>query len=197
MMEKQRRRPEQRRAKVTCDAILTAAAHVLEREGEGAFTTNRIAEKAGVSIGSLYQYYRHKDDILVALAEREERALLSDGALKAHAEARQESALRLGLRSYINLLPDCPAARSKALEAMLRRRGPEGVAEETERRFAAFEAFETLSSTERFVLSRAITGVVQSAVRESRADLQSRAFEDTLVLLVRGFLKGRSVSTPV
>lgn len=189
VMEKQRRNPEQSRAKVTCDAILTAAAQVLERGGDAAFTTNRIAERAGVSIGSVYQYFANKDDILVALAEREEATLLTDNGLRDLSSARRESALRLGLRSYINLLPNCPTARVKALETLLERRGPEGVAAETDRRFSEFDAFRSLSSSDRFVLSRAITGVVQSAVREQRADLHSRAFEDSLVSLVRGFLK--------
>lgn len=189
MTEKQRRTPEQGRAKVTCDAILTAAAHVLEQEDPSAFTTNRIAEKAGVSIGSLYQYYRNKEDVLVGLAEREERLLLPDHALREHAKACEESPLRLGLRAYINMLPDCPAARAKTLDTVLAERGPDGVARETDRRFAAFEVFEALSATERFVISRAVTGVVQSAVRERRSDLHSRAFEDALVALVRGFLR--------
>ncbi|MEO1188768.1 MAG: TetR/AcrR family transcriptional regulator [Pseudomonadota bacterium] len=199
-MEKQRRTPEQTRARVTCDAILTAAAHILELEGPEAFTTNRIAEKAGVSIGSLYQYYRNKEDVLVGLAEREERTLLPEDALQERARLSEESALRLGLRAYINMLPDTPIARSKALETVLAQRGPEGVARETDRRFSGFEAFRTLSPTQRFVISRAVTGVVQSAVRESRSDLHSRAFEDALVTLVRGFLtmpssqKGRETS---
>ena len=72
MSSNQRRIPEQTRAKATCDAILTAAAHVLEVGGETAFTTNRVADRAGVSIGSLYQYYPNKESILVALAERSE-----------------------------------------------------------------------------------------------------------------------------
>jgi len=50
------------------EAILEAAAQVFERDGFAAGTTNRIAERAGVSIGSLYQYFPNKDAILVALA---------------------------------------------------------------------------------------------------------------------------------
>jgi AcrR family transcriptional regulator len=49
------------------EAILQAAAHVFERYGYAAGTTNRIAVRAGVSIGSLYQYFPNKDAILVAL----------------------------------------------------------------------------------------------------------------------------------
>jgi len=52
------------------EAILVAAAQVFRRNGYATATTDRIAERAGVSIGSLYQYFPNKDAILVALAER-------------------------------------------------------------------------------------------------------------------------------
>jgi AcrR family transcriptional regulator len=52
------------------DAILEAAARVFAEQGFSAGTTNRIAERAGVSVGSLYEYFPNKDSILVALVER-------------------------------------------------------------------------------------------------------------------------------
>jgi hypothetical protein len=55
-----RRRPKQRRAHQTVEAVLDAVARVLKREGVNAVTTNRIAEVAGVSIGSVYQYFPDK-----------------------------------------------------------------------------------------------------------------------------------------
>ncbi len=65
-----RRLPKQRRARQTVDAILDAVVRVLKREGFGAVTTNRIAEVAGVSIGSVYQYFPDKQAIFVALHQR-------------------------------------------------------------------------------------------------------------------------------
>jgi AcrR family transcriptional regulator len=62
-----RKTPVQPRAAETRDRILAAAAHVFGEHGYSAGTTNRIAEAAGVSIGSLYQYFPNKDAILVAL----------------------------------------------------------------------------------------------------------------------------------
>jgi AcrR family transcriptional regulator len=65
-----RRQPKQRRALQTVDAVLDAVVRVLKREGFDAVTTNRIAEVAGVSIGSVYQYFPDKRAILAALHQR-------------------------------------------------------------------------------------------------------------------------------
>ena len=79
-----RKLPTQPRSEATVEAILQAAAHVFERHGYAAGTTNRIAERAGLSIGTLYQYFPNKDAILVALAHRH----LAEGtaALQPHFE---------------------------------------------------------------------------------------------------------------
>jgi len=64
-----RRRPRQERAQATVQAILGAAADVIAHEGYAAMTTNKVAKRAGVSIGSLYQYFPNKQAILVSLLE--------------------------------------------------------------------------------------------------------------------------------
>lgn len=61
-----RKLPKQQRAKFMVESILQAAAHILER-GNQPFTTNHIAERAGVSIGSLYQYFPGAEAIMAAL----------------------------------------------------------------------------------------------------------------------------------
>lgn len=65
-----RREPRQLRSRQTVDAVLDAVTLVLERHGPDAVTTNRITEAAGVSIGSLYQYFPDKQAIYSALHER-------------------------------------------------------------------------------------------------------------------------------
>src|SRR3954452_9973154 len=67
---KPRRKPSQERSHQTVEAILEAAAQVFERHGYAAGTTNRIAERAGISIGSLYQYFPGRDAILIAIVDR-------------------------------------------------------------------------------------------------------------------------------
>ena len=73
-----RKAPRQARAQATCLAIRQAAAHILVRGGRAALTTNRIAEYAGVSIGSLYQYYPSKEAILAELVREMRRDMLHD-----------------------------------------------------------------------------------------------------------------------
>ncbi|MDP9002188.1 MAG: TetR/AcrR family transcriptional regulator, partial [Myxococcota bacterium] len=98
-----RKLPRQPRAQATVNAILEATVRVLEREGLDAATTTRVAEVAGVSVGSLYQYFSHRDAILNALQDREfDRALalmqevLADGNL-AQSPRETVTAVVLGL----------------------------------------------------------------------------------------------------
>jgi AcrR family transcriptional regulator len=65
-----RKTPVQERSQATVDAILQAAADILSREGAARLTTNRIAERAGVNIASLYQYFPGKDAIVAELRRR-------------------------------------------------------------------------------------------------------------------------------
>lgn len=73
-----RKKPGQSRSAATYDAIVEAAARILERSGHARFTTNEVADLAGVSIGSLYQYFPNKDSITRALMEREQLSLVVD-----------------------------------------------------------------------------------------------------------------------
>ncbi|MGH8779233.1 TetR/AcrR family transcriptional regulator [Paraburkholderia sp.] len=68
----------QRRSAATVDAIVEAAARILETRGPDGYTTNAVAALAGVSIGSLYQYFPNRDALTARLIERETSALLDD-----------------------------------------------------------------------------------------------------------------------
>jgi AcrR family transcriptional regulator len=81
-----RKAPRQARSRATVDAILDAAARVLVQRGYAATTTNAVAEVAGVSVGSLYQYFPNKDSLIAALHDRHGRQMsaLLDAALLRH-----------------------------------------------------------------------------------------------------------------
>jgi hypothetical protein len=68
---KNMKEPKQKRARVTVDSILEASKIVIEKSGLEKFNTNYIAEVAGVSIGSLYQYFKNKESILEVLLDKE------------------------------------------------------------------------------------------------------------------------------
>jgi AcrR family transcriptional regulator len=70
-----RKSPRQARSQATVEAILDAAARVLVERGYAATNTNLVAERAGVSVGSLYQYFPNKDALIAALHERHARQM--------------------------------------------------------------------------------------------------------------------------
>ena len=90
--EAPRKRPIQGRARATVDAILLASAHILKTEGIDRATTNRIARLAGVSIGSLYQYFPNKHAVVAAVRERQ--AEWFDRSVEQEATRRVTSSLR-------------------------------------------------------------------------------------------------------
>lgn len=101
-----RRSPTQSRSRATYEAIVEAAAQVFERHGYAAGTTNRIAERAGVSIGTLYQYFEDKDAVLHAVVDQH----LDDGAAALApvmralaADPEPETALALALEAMLAL----------------------------------------------------------------------------------------------
>jgi AcrR family transcriptional regulator len=104
------------------NAVLEAAVQVLEREGVDAATTTRIAEVAGVSIGTLYQYFSHRDAIFDALQDREfKRALdlmqsvLSDGNL---AQSPKET-VKAVVKGLAEMYASCPGLhRLLAIEGL-------------------------------------------------------------------------------
>ncbi|WP_457104208.1 TetR/AcrR family transcriptional regulator [Methylobacterium sp. P5_C11] len=73
---KPRKSPGQSRSAETVRTILEGAARVLEERGLDGYTTNAVAERAGVSIGSVYQYFPSKEALTAALVARETRLLI-------------------------------------------------------------------------------------------------------------------------
>lgn len=105
-----RKQPTQDRAAKTRQRILDAAAHVFAEYGYVGGTTNRIAEHAGLSIGSLYQYFPNKDAVLRALMDEHVDAgarLLTD-RLSGGLPERLDDALRLFVRATIDNHRDDP-----------------------------------------------------------------------------------------
>lgn len=174
--------PRQARARASVEAILEAAAQILETGGEAAFNTNAVAERAGVSIGAVYRYFPDKRAILVALSEQEQARLDA-------APASGLAADRAMIRAFLNAFDGRRTARRAAVRAQLALSDPKALAAGFDRLPPARTAQgEPLTPVQQFVLSRAIHGAMRAAVLEDAPFLQSREFEDELVRLGRAYL---------
>lgn len=144
-----RKKPQQARSNDLVAAILEAAIQVLSREGARRFTTTRVAERAGVSVGSIYQYFPNKAAILFRLQSDEWRettdmlrATLADASRppldrlrrSVHAFVKSEcdeAAMRVALGDAAPLYRDAPEARavraagSRILQAFMRETLPD------------------------------------------------------------------------
>jgi len=74
--DRRTRKPTQARSRATVEAIVEASARIVVQDGYAALSTNRIAEVAGVSVGTLYQYFRNKEEVVQALVERQSHAMI-------------------------------------------------------------------------------------------------------------------------
>ena len=164
--------------------ILEAAAQILEAGGLAAFTTNAVAERAGVSIGTLYQYFADKNAHPAALAEREMRRTLAGDrqALRGETRSPVEDRVRAMVRAMVNAF----GGRQRARKAVIA--GDPGAGRwrtEMMGPVAAFlaavdrigtpaAAIAPLTREQVFVLSRALMGTIRAAVLEEQPFLRSR-----------------------
>ncbi len=199
-----RRLPMQARALRTRSLIFETAVQILEHEGEGALTTNRIAELSGFSIGTVYQYFTDKHDILASLiaAERSERLARIAAELARPRRHDDAADLPARVRAVVRIVLDAFAGRHKARRILLARalrtsagevmKAPLAEIAHMLRTFAdGPEQSRPLTAVEALVLVEAIAGAVRAAVLSDPRLLKSAAFEQALVDLAIGFFRQR------
>ena len=149
---KPRKTPVQARSAATVDALHTATIQVLAQQGLSRCTTTRVAERAGMSVGSLYQYYPNRDALLAAVLGKhlDDVAGAVDRVCREHRDKPiSEMALAL-VTAFIAVKLRNPK-ESKALYAVAgERRGPELVARVHTRMVAAIAAMLTSASDAHF-----------------------------------------------
>lgn len=130
-----RKNPRQARSRATVERIVSSGRQVLLRDGYDAFSTNRVAEAAGISPGSLYQYFPNKHAIVAAIVERyadevadQVTASLTDrlGGMGPDMVRACADALVAALEQHADLLrvvfEELPARQNAARRAALERR---------------------------------------------------------------------------
>jgi AcrR family transcriptional regulator len=193
-----RRRAKQQRARATVDAVIEAAAQVLQREGYARATTNRIAQVAGVSVGTIYQYFGDKEEIFDALI-RQEVDSLQRILRRITPVPRQPigAALRSLLQTLVRARPDAPLLY-RSLEhvpnALFRRRvaAARGGLVEWVRDFLAVHRRELRVrdlDTAAFLLVTTAEGVAMNASPEF---FRERGAEELTTLFERYLTKGRT-----
>ncbi|MFN0185435.1 MAG: TetR/AcrR family transcriptional regulator [Aquabacterium sp.] len=199
-----RRVPAQRRALQTQALIFEAAIRLLESDGLDGFSTNRLALESGYAVGTIYQYFGSKRELLAALARREvEQAIAATRrSLAAQATGSGAAAAPLDrIRAGVRLLLGAFGGRLKARRVLVQAALASGQTEELDRPARAVAALLVgqglpradgsllrLDDHEAFVLTQALMGAVRSALLTEPARLKQPAFEDALVRLVAGFL---------
>ena len=113
-----RKKPRQERSKATVELILEAAAHILVSSGYDGTTTKHVAERAGVSIGSFYQYFPSKESLVAMLIERLQQRVLGllSERLRPHSIDDPEREVRELVRAFIEVYADNPALQRILLE---------------------------------------------------------------------------------
>ena len=160
-----RKQPKQERSREMVETILAAAARVFVREGYARATTNRNAAAAGISVGSLYQYFPGKDAIAVALLRRH-RARIIETVAK-HLADIDEASLEARIRELFEAMIEAhgldPGLHRVLIENVLR----------------------TSARAEMIGFEDRVEEVIVEKLKSAAEDIQARDLELAAFILVR------------
>ncbi|WP_243050482.1 TetR/AcrR family transcriptional regulator [Dyella sp. RRB7] len=203
-----RRAPAQARARQTRELILEAASQLLEKRGLRAFSTNGLAAASGFSVGTIYQYFENKQEILLALArhERDRRlARMTEVLTHRHQEAGAEKLslrdrIRIVVRTELQAFNGRQRVRKILFDLAWRANQHRDMDRPVMALAAMLAAGEVadgdgglvqLSPIDAFVLTQAAAGIVRAALERDENMLIAPEFEDAVVELVAGFVESR------
>jgi AcrR family transcriptional regulator len=194
-----RKQPRQARSRDTVKAILKAAAQVFASRGYAGTTTNHVAARAGVSIGSLYEYFPSKDALLVALADdhiSEGQAILEEVWAGIHTCRDMQEVVRRFARAMVDLhANDRPLHRLLFEEAPLPKKTRQRVIEIEEEASSRLEALlraqPGLTERDPALAAAVIVQCIDSLTHRMvlhRSDLGTDAYVEEMVALVTAYL---------
>jgi AcrR family transcriptional regulator len=172
---KPRKQPHQARSQVTVDAVFEATIQVLLSDGFERLTTTRVADRAGVSVGTLYQYYPNKHALLYAVLQRH-LARIGD-TIEAAAQSTHDAPLPAMVTAIVEAFVQAKIERIDEVRALY------DVANELE----AVELLETLALRSCTAISMMLA--TASSVRFNDVSLTSHMFWAALVGPTRAVLK--------
>jgi AcrR family transcriptional regulator len=198
-----RRRPLQERARFKVELILEAATRLIDKDGLEALTTNRIAETAGISIGTLYQYFADKQAIIDKLGQlvlREVRDKLRNNLQEQTGRNPDEQA-RILIRTIFGAFDDHSRVHRDLINHALAQ-GNHRFMDETANMVVGILSssgipgddgqVRRLSKAEAFVLTWSFVGVIRASAVANEHDLPYPQIEEALLQLIRQFVLVRS-----
>ncbi len=196
-----RKLPQQDRSRLTVEAILEATTHILTEEGYDKANTNRIAERAGISIGSLYQYFPNKESLMAALMDQHsnEIAALVESKLQNLFDVPPEVAIPELIKAVIAAHAIDPCLHQVLSEEIPRSERPQQMQTADERIAELLRTYLTrwrdrispqnLDITV-FILSRTVESLCHSAVIEHPSFVSNSQFEQEVSNLLLLYLTG-------
>jgi AcrR family transcriptional regulator len=201
-----RKTPVQARAAVTVEAISEATIQVLLNEGADRLTTTRVAERAGVSVGTLYQYYPNKQSLLFAVLEDHMDKVIA--AVEAACEHARHRPLREMVREVVESFVNAKMERTDISMALYQIApdvgGPALIKKAGQRMRKAVEAMlltapDAESPPEKFaidMMASAMSGTMRFALEAGGSPAMVRKFRDHLVLLCQSYMVAVSTLVP-
>jgi AcrR family transcriptional regulator len=201
--ETPRKMPRQARSQATVEAILEAAARILAGDGYAAMSTNRVAEVAGVSVGSLYQYFPNKDSLVAALHERHGRQMHE--LIISEVVAARGKSLRVAVTALVGALLKAhliEPALHRVLEAEFPFFDLQSDDTESDQRLH-HEVHELLTEHRAmlvvddqalavYIMMTTVESLVHAAVLDPPAGIKTQRLESAIVDLVMRYLSGSS-----
>ncbi len=200
-----RKKPRQARSEETIEVVFEATARILQTQKFSEFNTNAVAKLAGISIGTLYQYFPNKNAILVAMARRELDKVsqkIIDSITLEYSTGPSVLA-RAVVRALLKAFGGRQLARKILIEALIANGLSDELSKPIERVVQVIvdqqsqpgrEQSIDLSPIGLYVMSRAVIGVIRSAVMEQSAYLGTEELEDALVKLFLYCMKADEVT---
>jgi AcrR family transcriptional regulator len=196
---RRRRNPGSDEGRRIVSAIVEAAERLLKLDSFANLSTNRIAEAAGVSVGSLYQYFPNKESIVAELARALDLRALS--LLQARADQIGSAGTREAVHAFVDILFDARMGSLNLRRQLLEQVPRDWFMEESTRVDAEVQAFVCAFLRARsaevdarnpelatFVLFHAVESVVEAAVAGRTASIEDGSLRRELVRLVLGYL---------
>lgn len=195
-----RKVPSQARSREMVETILDATARVLMKSGFAKTTTNKVAEQAGVSVGSLYQYFPSREALVAAVARRHADRL--KGALEAELGKSAQLSLRTAIESLMQAVATAHSiapALNRVLAEELPRLGPlDWKAESWRRGIALVQGFLDLhrkevrvdldDATACFVVTSLVEGALNASYRQGEGALGRPALLKELTEMIHRYV---------